>query len=90
MYVPSLLILKFIYTAIQLIIIIIIKFLTSIIYNLLHVTGCEAPGIIRVFDKIGTLIDISTFHPISFYKLETEVGSIRPNSPRITTLGLSV
>lgn len=52
--------------------------------------GCEAPGVIRVFDKNGTLIDISTFHPISFYKVETELGSITPNSPRNTTLGLSV
>eukprot|EP00102_Acyrthosiphon_pisum_P023451 XP_016660661.1 PREDICTED: uncharacterized protein LOC100575976 [Acyrthosiphon pisum] len=52
--------------------------------------GCEAPGVIRVFNKNSTLIDISTFHPISFYKVETEIGSIKPNSPRITTLGLSI
>ncbi|KAL5233532.1 hypothetical protein ACI65C_000942 [Semiaphis heraclei] len=52
--------------------------------------GCEAPGVIRVFNKNSTLIDISTFHPISFYKVETEIGSIKPNSSRITTLGLSI
>ncbi|CAH1736003.1 unnamed protein product [Aphis gossypii] len=52
--------------------------------------GCEAPGVIRVFNKNSTLIDISTFHPISFYKVETEIGSIKPNSPRFTTLGLSI
>lgn len=43
-----------------------------------------------MFDKNGTLIDINTFHPISFYKVENEIGSINPNSPRITTLGLTV
>ncbi|KAF0765025.1 protein OSCP1-like [Aphis craccivora] len=51
---------------------------------------CEAPGVIRVFNKNSTLIDISTFHPISFYKVETKIGSIKPNSPRFTTLGLSI
>ncbi|XP_050434253.1 protein OSCP1 isoform X2 [Adelges cooleyi] len=51
---------------------------------------CEAPGVIRIFNKNGTLNDISTFHPISFYKVETETGSLELNSPRKTNLGLSL
>ncbi|XP_050546337.1 protein OSCP1-like isoform X2 [Daktulosphaira vitifoliae] len=52
--------------------------------------GGEVPGAIRIFDKNGKLNDISTFNPISSYKVETEIGSLEINSPRNTTLGLSL